>query len=174
MSRAAQADQLSIFGSPGLRAVPAAALLCAAALLSACGSGGFSLEKAEVDRTFYTSNVPAPRTTVEVERVSDEATIRNAVSSADIETLDGAPLPGPMPRPARAAITGIVETKGKGTLCRSFTATRESFDGVGCTRARPAWSPPAPGACRVLPRSNSSIGPNRSDRVSEKCAAVFG
>lgn len=146
MSRAAQADQLSIFGSPGLRAVPAAALLCAAALLSACGSGGFSLEKAEVDRTFYTSNVPAPRTTVEVERVSDEATIRNAVTSADVETLAGAPLPWANAETgARGQVTGIVETRGKGSLCRSFSATRESFDGVGmyrgeaCMVASGAW-----------------------------------
>ncbi len=146
MSRAAQADQLSIFGGPGLRAVPAAALLCAAALLSACGSGGFSLEKAEVDRTFYTSNVPAPRTTVEVERVSDEATIRNAVTSADVETLAGAPLPWANAETgARGQVTGIVETRGKGSLCRSFSATRESFDGVGmyrgeaCMVASGAW-----------------------------------
>jgi len=146
LSRAAQADQLSIFGSPGLRAVPAAALLCAAALLSACGSGGFSLEKAEVDRTFYTSNVPAPRTTVEVERVSDEATIRNAVTSADVETLAGAPLPWANAETgARGQVTGIVETRGKGSLCRSFSATRESFDGVGmyrgevCMVASGAW-----------------------------------
>jgi hypothetical protein len=146
LSRAAQADQPSIFGGPGLRAVPAAALLCASLLLSACGSGGFSLEKAEVDRTFYTSNVPAPRTPVEVERVSDEATIRNAVTSADVETLAGAPLPWANAETgARGQVTGIVETRGKGTLCRSFSATRESFDGVGmyrgeaCMVASGAW-----------------------------------
>ena len=121
-------------------------MLCACVLLSACGSGGFSLEKAEVDRTFYTSNVPAPRTAVEVERLSDEATIRNAVTSADIETLAGAPLPWANAETgARGQVTAIVETKGKGTLCRSFSATRESFDGVGmykgeaCMVAAGAW-----------------------------------
>jgi hypothetical protein len=146
LSRAAQADQPSIFGGPGLRARSVAATLCAAALLSACGSGGFSLEKAEVDRTFYTSNVSAPRTSVEVERVSDEATIRNAVTSADIETLAGAPLPWANAETgARGQVTAIVETKGKGTLCRSFSATRESFDGIGmfrgeaCMVASGAW-----------------------------------
>ena len=146
MSRAAQADQPSIFGGPGPRARSVAAVLCTCALLSACGSGGFSLEKAEVDRTFYTSNVPAPRTPVEVERVSDEATIRNAVTSADVETLAGAPLPWANAETgARGQVTGIVETKGKGTLCRSFSATRESFDGVGmyrgeaCMVASGAW-----------------------------------
>jgi 17 kDa outer membrane surface antigen len=146
LSRAAQADQPSIFGGPGLRRYSVAAALCASILLSACGSGGFSLEKAEVDRTFYTSNVPAPRTPVEVERVSDEATIRNAVTSADVETLAGAPLPWANAETgARGQVTGIVETRGKGTLCRSFSATRESFDGVGmyrgeaCMVASGAW-----------------------------------
>jgi hypothetical protein len=146
LSRAAQADQPSIFGGPGLRGCSVAATLCASLLLSACGAGGFSLEKAEVDRTFYTSNVPAPRTPVEVERVSDEATIRNAVTSADVETLAGAPLPWANAETgARGQVTGIVETKGKGSLCRSFSATRESFDGVGmyrgeaCMVASGAW-----------------------------------
>ena len=146
MSRAAQADQPWIFGGPGLGACSLTALLCASTLLSACGSGGFSLEKAEVDRTFYTSNTSAPRTSVEVERLSDEATIRNAVTSADIETLAGAPLAWANAETgARGQVTAIVETKGKGTLCRSFSATRESFDGVGmykgeaCMVASGAW-----------------------------------
>ena len=146
MSRAAQADQPSIFDGPGLRPLGVAALLCAAALLSACGSGGFSLEKAEVDRTYYTSSVSAPRTSAEVERLSDESTIRNAVTSADIETLGDAPLSWANAETgASGRITAIVETRGKGTLCRSFSASRESFDGVGmykgetCMVASGAW-----------------------------------
>ena len=146
MSRAAQAYQPSFFGGPGLRAYSVAALLCASFLLSACGSGGFSLEKAEVDRTFYTGDVDAPRTSGEVERLSDEATIRNAVTSADIETLNGAPLPWANAETgARGQVTGIAELKGKGTLCRSFKASRESFDGVAmfkgeaCMVSSGAW-----------------------------------
>ena len=95
---------------------------------------------------FYTSNVSAPRTPVEMERLSDEATIRNAVTSADVETLAGAPLPWANAETgARGRISGIVETRGKGTLCRAFSATRESFDGVGmfkgqaCMVASGAW-----------------------------------
>lgn len=101
-------------------------------MLSACGAGGFSLEKAEVDRTFYTSNVSAPRTPVEAERLSDEATIRNAVTSADLETLSGRPLPwANADTGSRGQISDVAEIKGKGTLCRRFSASRESFDGVG-------------------------------------------
>jgi hypothetical protein len=146
LSRAAQADQPSFFCGPGLRAHSVAALLCASLLLSACGSGGFSLEKAEVDRTFYTGDVDAPRTSGEIERLSDEATIRNAVTSADIETLNGAPLPWANAETgARGQVTGIAELKGKGTLCRSFKASRESFDGVAmfkgeaCMVSSGAW-----------------------------------
>jgi len=93
------------------------------------------MQKAEVDRTFYTSHVAAPRTSSEAERLSDEWTIRNAVTSADIETLGGAPLPWANAETgARGQITGIAELKGKGTLCRSFSSTRENFDGVGMFR----------------------------------------
>ena len=146
MSRAAQADQPSIFGGANVSARSIAAVLFASAMLSGCGTGGFSLEKAEVDRTFYTSNVSAPRTPVEMERLSDEATIRNAVTSADVEMLSGARLPWANAETgSRGLISGIVETRGKGTLCRAFSATRESFDGVGmfkgeaCMVASGAW-----------------------------------
>ncbi len=110
-----------------------AALLCAAALLSACGSGGFSLEKAEVDRTFYTSNVPAPRDAPT--RPSACPTKRRSATRSPRPTSRrsaATPLPWANAETgARGQITGIAEIKGKGTLCRSFSATRESFDGVG-------------------------------------------
>ena len=126
---------MSFFGGNAPWCSRAAALVCASALLSACGAGGFSLEKAEVDRTFYTSSVQAPRSSLEAERQSDEATIRNAVTSADVESLGGGPLSwANADTGARGQVTGISEIKGKGTLCRSFSASRESFDGVGMYR----------------------------------------
>lgn len=114
-----------------------AALLCACIVLSACGAGGFSLEKAEVDKSLYTSNVPVAAAPYDADRHSDEATIRNAVTSADIETLAGAPLAwANAGTGARGQITGIAESKGEGTLCRRFNATRESFDGVRLYRGQ--------------------------------------
>ena len=125
-----------------------AAVLGASALLSACGSGGFSLQKAEVDRTFYTSNVQAPRTSVDMERLSDEATIRNAVTSADIETLAGAPLPWANAETgSRGAINAMAEVRKGSDLCRSFTASRERFDGVAMYRGQACMV--APGAWRM-------------------------
>ena len=135
MSRAAQADQPWNFGSPVLRTRLPAALLCACWLLSACGAGGFSLEKAEVDRSLYTSALPASGGSVDLGRLSDEATIRNAVTSADLETLAGAPLPwANAGTGARGEIRDIAESRDNGALCRRFTVTRESFDGVAMFR----------------------------------------
>ncbi|MBL8577408.1 MAG: hypothetical protein JNK47_09300 [Mesorhizobium sp.] len=120
-----------MFDGPALRAIPGVALLCAAAILSGCGAGGFSLEKAEVDRSLYTSSAPAATRTFDAERFSDEGTIRNAVTSADLETLGAAPLPwANAGTGARGQIIHIAEKKAPGTLCRQFSATRENFDGV--------------------------------------------
>lgn len=135
MQRAAQADQPLFFGGPALRVRHVAAILCACALLSGCGAGGFSLAKAEVDRSLYTSNVPAAAMPYDAERLSDEATIRNAATSADLETLGGAPLPwANADTGARGQITGLVEIKREGTICRRFDTTRESFDGIAMFR----------------------------------------
>ena len=100
--------------------------------LCACASGGFSLEKAEVDQTILTGDVSESGAPIaDPERLSDEATIRNAVSSADIEGLGGAPLPwANAGTGSRGAITALAEHKDKGALCRRFTTSRESFDGV--------------------------------------------
>ncbi len=104
-------------------------------MLAGCGAGGFSLQKAEVDRSLYTSSAPAYASTFDAEKFSDEATIRNAVTSADLETLGAAPLPwANAGTSARGQITGIVEQKAPGSVCRQFSATRESFDGIAMFR----------------------------------------
>lgn len=135
MPRFAQDDQPSIFGGPALRVLHVAALLPVAILLSACGSGGFSLQKAEVDRSLYTSSAPSSGKPFDAELLSDEATIRNAVTSADLETLAGGALPwANAGTGARGQITAIVESKSEGAICRQFNATRENFDGVAMFR----------------------------------------
>ena len=82
----------------------------------------------------------------EVQALGEIAQLEALVTSADVETLAGAPLPWANAETgARGQVTGIVETKGKGTLCRSFSASRESFDGIGmyrgeaCMVASGAW-----------------------------------
>jgi surface antigen len=100
--------------------------------LQACAAGGFSLKQAEVDRSFYTSDIPASaKNPVDAERLSDQATIRDAISSADIEGLGGQALPWANSQTgSRGSITDLAEYRDQSLLCRSFTTTRESFDGV--------------------------------------------
>lgn len=103
-------------------------LLVCALPLAACASGAADLSK--VDGTVQTSStssaVPDPA------RVSDSSTIRNAVSAADIEAMKGAPLAWANPDTgSRGTISALSETKAAGVLCRTFTASRESYDGVG-------------------------------------------
>ena len=100
--------------------------------LAACGAGGFSLEKAEVDRSIITSSAPtAPAAPATADKDSDQTTIGNAVSSADIKELSGQAVPwANAGTGSRGAITELVELKDSGLTCRRFTATRESFDGV--------------------------------------------
>ena len=99
--------------------------------LAACGAGGFSLEKAEVDRSILTSSTSVPSAPVSSDRDSDQTTIGNAVSSADIEQLGGQAVPwANAGTGSRGSITGLAELKDNGQTCRRFKASRESFDGV--------------------------------------------
>lgn len=127
-------------------AVKAAAIVLVALPLAACGAGGFSLEQAEVDRTILTSSTPASALPIDQDRASDQATIRNAVSSADIQELGGQAVPwANSDTGSRGSITELAESRDNGQLCRRFTASRESFDGVAlfkgevCLAGAGAW-----------------------------------
>lgn len=103
--------------------------------VAGCGVGGFSLEKAEVDRSLVTSSVSGTPVSTAPGVVADQATIRNAVSSVDIEQQAGKPLAWANPETgARGTITGMAQTKANGLLCRSFGGSRENFDGVSMFR----------------------------------------
>jgi hypothetical protein len=127
-------------------AVKAAAIVLVALPLTACGAGGFSLEQAEVDRTILTSSTPAVASPIDQDRASDQATIRNAVSSADIQELAGQAVPwANSDTGSRGSITELAESRDNGQLCRRFTASRESFDGIAlfkgevCLAGAGAW-----------------------------------
>ena len=107
--------------------------MAALLVLAGCGVGGFSLGKADVDPSILTSNVPSANTDVAADAglAADQMTIRNAASAADLEELGGRPLMwANADTGSRGAISGIAETRAGGELCRAFSATRESFDGV--------------------------------------------
>lgn len=130
MLRIAQAfdsRQWGVIASASVRAV----VVTAALPLAACGAGGFSLEKAEVDRSIVTSSAPSSPAAPVADNDSDQTTIGNAVSSADIKELGGQAVPwANAGTGSRGAITELVELKDGGLTCRRFSATRESFDGV--------------------------------------------
>lgn len=117
--------------------------------LAGCGAGGFSLEKAEVDRSIITGSVAtntAPAAP-DAGMASDQATIRNAASSADVQGLAGQGVPWANAQTgSRGTITALAETgdASKGP-CRQFDVSRESYDGVAmfkgsiCMSRAGAW-----------------------------------
>lgn len=151
MSRVAQAWGTSLLRlSQGPRRFATLTSVAGLALLCGCAAGGFSLEKAEVDQSLITGTVPAnTQASADFERTSDEATIRNAVSSVDIETLGSTPVQwANAATGSRGAINNLIEHRQNGSLCRKFTASRESFDGVGLYNGEICMA--GPGAWRML------------------------
>jgi surface antigen len=130
LSRVAQALKVRLcsIGRPW-PVVPGCCVIVLA--LSGCASGGFSMKQAEVDRSLYTSNIPAAGKTKDTLQLSDEATVRDAVSSVDISTLGSSPLSWANTETgARGSITELAEYSDRSLLCRKFTTSRISFDGV--------------------------------------------
>lgn len=128
MAREAQA--LGIGARSARRCLGIAVALAAAVLLSACASA--SLTDAAVDDTLTTAALPPEaEKPIDTTRRSDETTIRNAVSSADLDAAAGSGLSwANADTGSRGAVTQISEAKRQGRVCRSFRASRESFDGV--------------------------------------------
>jgi hypothetical protein len=110
--------------------VPVVKLACAfsaLAMLNGCVSLDlFGGDK--VDSSITTSSVShQPALNVQ----TDDATVRNAVTSADLSKLADAPLPWANAATGSAGVvTGINEERGLGFVCRNFQTTRHSFDGV--------------------------------------------
>ena len=124
------------------------ALLLAVVILplAGCATGGSDVSKAEVDDLTQTGATPTSDKPADPTRVSDETTIRNAVSAADPEAAQIQPLAwANADTGSRGAISNLIEKQQDGTLCREFTASRESFDGVAlysgnaCKGDRGAW-----------------------------------
>ncbi|MBM7045148.1 RT0821/Lpp0805 family surface protein [Rhizobium lusitanum] len=98
--------------------------------LGGCVGGGMDyLSSAKVDRSVSTGTVPtAPVTT---DSISDEATVRNAVTSADLHKLNGQPIPWANASTGSAGVIDtIVENNAAGLVCRQFRTTRHSYDGI--------------------------------------------
>jgi hypothetical protein len=62
---------------------------------------------------------------------TDDVTVRNAVTSADLSKLSNSPLPWANTTTGSAGvITAIREDNSTGFLCRNFDTTRHSYEGI--------------------------------------------
>lgn len=110
-------------GVRSLRRAAAFALLLAC---SGCATGK-TIADAGLDRDTLTGSIAADAS----DRTSDEITIRNAVSSADLGALAGKPLTwANRDTGSSGTIEAIAESKEGGRVCRSFRAVIESYEGV--------------------------------------------
>ena len=112
-------------------AVPVALAL----LVSGCG-GGFSLDRFGADKTLTTNSIGNSNVRPD-SRVSDEAAINATISA----WMPGVLPPDTIPwvnsnTGSSGAIEKISDTSESGRRCRSFTVSRESFDGVGRYRGK--------------------------------------
>jgi hypothetical protein len=83
----------------------------------------------KVDRSVSTGAVPAAASTTTT--LSDEATVRNAVTSADLAKIGEAPLPWANAATGSAGVVSTIkEARNQGHVCREFTTTRHSYDGI--------------------------------------------
>jgi hypothetical protein len=115
--------------------------------LSGCGGGGFRLSDAGKDTSILTGSVePVRPAATDPAKASDQTTIRNAVSSANLEELAGAPLAwANVVTGSRGSVFEVAEVSDAGAVCRRFKGSRQSFDGVSlftgeaCMAANGAW-----------------------------------
>ncbi|WP_027487159.1 RT0821/Lpp0805 family surface protein [Allorhizobium undicola] len=104
------------------------AIAAASLLLSGCVGGVMDMgSSAKVDRSISTATIPNN----EPEHRSDQDTVRNAVSSADMARTGQAPLPWANASTGSAGvIESISEDNSNGVLCRTFVTSRHAYDGI--------------------------------------------
>ena len=110
-----------------VRCLAVVAVMMSGALLSGCMSGldVFSDDKVDTVRTGAVQNGG-------VERLSDEMTVRNAVSSADLARTGGSPIPWANSASGSAGVINtIAENRDDaGRTCRDFVTTKHSYQGI--------------------------------------------
>nr|WP_254007706.1 RT0821/Lpp0805 family surface protein [Rhizobium sp. L1K21] len=94
--------------------------------LSGCIGNGFGLESAAPDPSITTGTSGSEQKTV-----SDEITVRNAVTSADIGKLEGNAVPWANSFTGSAGtVDQLSELSKDGVVCRDFITTSHSYSGV--------------------------------------------
>ncbi len=122
----------SVRHTKGLLRRSAAFCIVGMTVLSLCGcvsSGLDMFSSNKVDRSVATGTVPQPAPTSD--SISDEMTVGNAVTSADIQRLEGRPLAWANASTGSAGVIDtIVENNDAGQVCRQFRTTRHSYVGI--------------------------------------------
>lgn len=112
--------------------VAAVAKFAATAMVPLMLSGcmGFGLDATDTKLT--TNSVDNPQSRAPADTVSDELTIRNAVSSADLSRMSGSvSIPWANTTTGSAGvITSIREENNGSYVCRTFITTRHSYRGI--------------------------------------------
>lgn len=123
---------------------PTPLVLLAAILLSGCVVSGGGLEDA-ADGT-VTNSVPQTLPAAPLDQ-SDQNTVRNAVSAADINHADTQAMAwANADTGASGVISDIQERRAGDTICRQFRTSRQRFDGVAlydgeaCTKGHGEWT----------------------------------
>lgn len=98
--------------------------------LALSGCMGFGVDA--TDTKITTSSVDNPASRAPADTVSDEATIRNAVSSADLSRMSqSVSIPWANTTTGSAGvITSIREENNGSYVCRTFITTRHSYRGI--------------------------------------------
>ncbi|WP_187969972.1 RT0821/Lpp0805 family surface protein [Aquibium microcysteis] len=118
-----------------------ASVLALVLIASGCTSRAPSLDSLGFDQ-IKTGSISGGRAVApDAERMSDETTIRNAVSSANLDEAPGAPLAWANSQTgSRGEIFGVTQYMDETRLCRRFRVSRESFQGVSLFRGEVCMS----------------------------------
>ncbi|MCM2294522.1 RT0821/Lpp0805 family surface protein [Allorhizobium sp. BGMRC 0089] len=104
-----------------------AAVAAVSLALGGCVSNTMDVaDSAGVDRSIATGTIP-----VQPEKKSDQDTVRNAVSSADVSKTGQSPIPWANAATGSAGvITSLSEERTNGVVCRDFVTSRHAYDGI--------------------------------------------
>jgi hypothetical protein len=104
-------------------------ITCLAMPLAGCTSMDLFSSSEKVDRSIATGTVPAKNQSET--SLSDETTVRNAVSSADLAKVGASSLPWANTATGSAGVVeAIREDHDQGRTCRAFRTTRHSYEGI--------------------------------------------
>lgn len=111
-----------------VRGLGVLAVMMSGTVLSGCMSGLDLFSDSKVDASLRTSTVSNGNT----ERLTDEITVRNAVSSADLARTGGNAIPWANSASGSAGvISSIAENQDRsGRTCRDFVTTKHSYQGI--------------------------------------------